>query len=104
MTSPHLCPFGPFMFAGSVGQSGARRYGLGSADGLWTAVSLPSWTCAVTARAATTTALVISVEPTRPAGNILDFQRRTDIGYPPGPPRPDSRHVTLAVSAACYGS
>src|SRR4029079_8184877 len=30
MTSPHFLPFGPFMLAGRVGQSGTRRYGFGS--------------------------------------------------------------------------
>src|ERR1700688_1503473 len=74
MTSPHLRPFGPFMVAGSVGQSGTRRYGFGSVDGLGTVASLPPWARAATARAAaTTTALTATVGPTRPPVGILEL-------------------------------
>src|SRR5213594_609923 len=77
MTSPHLCPLGPFILAGSVGQSGTRRYGFGSVDGLGYGASRRPWACAATARAATTTAPTASVAPTRPAGGILDLHRRS---------------------------
>src|SRR5437870_2221507 len=74
MTSPHLCLFGPFMVAGSVGQSGTRRYGFGSVDGFGTVLSLPPWACAATAIAATTATPTVSVAPTRPVGGISSHQ------------------------------
>src|SRR5262245_14311277 len=55
ITSPHLCPFGPFIVAGSVGQSGSSRYGFGSA-GLGAGLSARSWAPTVMASAATATA------------------------------------------------
>src|SRR5216684_9366695 len=87
MTSPHLCPCGPFMLAGSVGQSGTRRYGFGSADGLGGRVSLPSWAYAITASAATTTAPVTSSEPERHAGDLLDLHRQLQAEHRRRPSR-----------------
>src|SRR6187431_2165205 len=85
MTSPHFLPFGPFMLAGSVGQSGTRRKGFGSV-GLGTGASLLAWPCAV-ATAARATRMEIANDAFTGTLRFLrflgsDWQLFVDISYP----------------------
>src|SRR5215475_9513521 len=64
ITSPHFVSFGPFMLAGSVGQSGTRWYGFGSV-GLGTDASRFVWLCAAATNAPPTRAEIANCKQTR---------------------------------------
>src|ERR1700674_4993491 len=85
------------MLLGTVGHPSTRRYGLGSSVGFGYWVC---WERAATPNIAMTTALPISVNPTRPARGIVALPAENEVCIPIGIPdfNPCADGTSLALS------